>query len=86
MEFGWPKNLVDGTEWFGTITGLSGALVVSSNIGYVGFGYLVFLFSALSILYVGWKLERWGLFTMSIGYSLINLWGIWRWLVEPMMI
>lgn len=86
MKFGWPTNLIDSMEWFGTVTGLGGALVVSSNMGYVGVGYIVFLLSALSILYVGWKLERWGLFTMSIGYSLINLWGIWRWLVEPMMI
>ena len=80
------STFVNAVEWFGTVTGIGGALVVSSNIGYVGFGYIVFLISALSILYVAYILERWGLFTMSIGYTLINLWGIWRWLVEPLVV
>ncbi len=86
MKFGWPKNLLDSLEWFGTVTGIGGALVISSNIGHIGPAYIVFLISALSIWYVSWKLERWGLVTMSIGYSLINIWGIWRWLIEPMII
>ena len=85
MKFGWPDNLIDGLEWVGTITGIGAALVVSSNMGYIGIGYTVFLISAVCILYVALKLERWGLFTMSIGYILINLWGIWRWLLEPMI-
>jgi len=81
-----PKNHIDYLEWFGTITGLAGAILISSNIGYVGEGYVLFIASAFSILYVAWKLERWGLFTMSLGYAIINAWGIWRWLILPLML
>ncbi len=85
MKLSWPKTLVDYLEWFGTITGLAGAMLISSNVGYVGQGYILFIASALSILYVAWELERWGLFTMSLGYAIINAWGIWRWLVLPLI-
>ena len=84
-KIAWPKTSIDYMEWLGTITGLGGAIVVSSNVGYVGIGYIVFLLSSVFILYVALKLSRWGLFTMSIGYILINFWGIWRWLIEPIL-
>lgn len=85
MKIRWPNTALDYIEWIGTITGLMGALIVSSNMGYVGVGYIIFLISALCVLYVGVVLRRWGIFTMSLGYSLINLWGIWRWLIWPLI-
>ncbi|KKN00256.1 hypothetical protein LCGC14_1139470 [marine sediment metagenome] len=85
MKLSWPETHVDYLEWLGTITGLAGALIISSNIGYVGEGYMLFIVSALSILYVALKLERWGLFTMSLGYAIINAWGVWRWLILPLI-
>lgn len=85
MKISWPKTFVDYMEWFGTVTGLLGAVVISSNIGYIGQAYISFLISAIAILYVAWKLERWGLFTMSLGYAIINAWGIWRWLILPLI-
>lgn len=85
MKIPWPNTLVDYIEWFGTVTGLIGAIVISSNIGYIGQAYISFIISAIAILYVAWKLERWGLFTMSLGYAIINAWGIWRWLILPLI-
>lgn len=79
-----PKNWVDYTEWISTLTGLTGALLISSNIGFVGWGYVVFFISSTSFLYFAWKLERWPLFMMNFIFSIINLWGIWRWLLLPL--
>ncbi len=81
----WPKNLVDVTEWIGVITGLLGAFIISSNIGYVGWGYLIFLISSLAMMYFAWKLDRWPLFAMNTIFLAINAWGIWRWLLMPLM-
>lgn len=79
-----PKNLVDWFEWIGTITGLTGAAIISSNIGYVGWGYVIFWLSSLCFMYFSYKLERWPLFIMNTTFLVINTWGIWRWLIEPM--
>lgn len=75
-----PKNRVDIAEWFGVITGILGAVIISSNIGYVEIGYIIFSFSAVSMMYFARKLNRWPLFTMNVIFLAINFWGIWRWL------
>ena len=85
MRIPWPKTLIDYTEWFSTVTGLAGAIIVSSNIGITGWGYIIFIASAISLAWVSWYLKRWGIFTMSVGYTLINAWGIWRWLILPLL-
>lgn len=84
MKMLWPNTLVDYMEWLGTVTGLAGAALISSNIDLVGEGYILFIISAVAIMYVAWVLKRWGLFTMSLGYAIINAWGIWRWLILPL--
>ena len=80
-----PKNIVDWLEWFGMLTGIGGAAIISSNIGYVGQGYIIFGFSAACYLVFAWKFRRWPLFIMNSVFMVINFWGVWRWLIEPMI-
>jgi len=78
-----PKTLVDISEWIGVITGIVGAIIISSNIGLVGWGYVVFWISSITFMYFSWRLKRWPLFTMNLIFLCINTWGIWRWLLVP---
>ena len=80
-----PKNLLDYAEWIGTITGVLGALIIASNIGFVGYAYIVFWFSAFCYMFFAWKLKRWPLFFMNCVFLMINFWGIWRWLLQPII-
>ena len=80
-----PKNIVDWLEWFGTLTGIMGALIISSNIGYIGQAYIIFGFSAVCYLVFAWTFKRWPLFIMNCVFMVINFWGIWRWLIQPMI-
>lgn len=80
----WPRTSLDYIEWFGTITGLIGAVIIASNFafaGSVGVGYCVFLLSSISYMYVAYILKRWGLFTMNVAFTIINFWGIYNWLI-----
>lgn len=81
-----PKTLADWCEWIGTITGILGAALISSNIGYIGWAYVVFCFSSFSFMYFSYKLERWPFFIMNVIFLVINIWGIWRWLIGPMVL
>lgn len=85
MGFLIPKTWLDAAELFGSVFGVMGAVVISSNIGLVGQGYLVFLISSVLYMFFAWKIGRWPLFAMNAVFCIINLWGIWRWLVEPMI-
>ena len=86
MKLSWPKTLVDICQWAGTITGVVGAGMIASNIGVVGWGYILFAISAVCYMYFSWQLKYFPLFAMNAVFMAINLWGIWRWLIQPLIL
>lgn len=72
-------------EWASTFTSFAGAALISSNISISGYAYIIFMVSSICGCYVGFVLRRWGIFTMNMGFNVINAWGIWRWLIMPIM-
>lgn len=78
-----PKTKVDWFDEIGSLTGIVGAFLISSNIGMEGAAYIIFLLSVMCFIYVGHVKGLNGIRRMNIVFLFINLWGIWRWLIQP---
>lgn len=77
------RTFLDCVEWLGTISGVTAAIIIASNLtftGSVGFGFCIYLISSISFTYVGYRLKRWGLMAMNVVFICINIWGIYNWL------
>ena len=70
-------------EWFGSITGIVGALLVALNIPLSGWGFVLFFSSSVSLTAYSLSAELYGIGLQQAVFSLINLLGIWRWLIKP---
>ncbi len=70
-------------KWLGTGTGIAGALLVALNDGgtIVGIGFVFFGVSAAAWVVAGWRMGEPSLVAMHGVFLVINLLGIWRWLV-----
>ncbi len=70
-------------KWLGTVAGIVGALPVALNIGgtIVGIGFVFFAVSATAWVVAGWRMGEPSLVAMHGVFLVINLLGIWRWLV-----
>lgn len=70
-------------EWIGAIGALAGTLIVALRVRWGGWGFAVMLvFSGLLLVLAVWH-ERWPYAVLFAGYELVNLVGIYRWLVRP---
>jgi hypothetical protein len=67
--------------WFGTATGLGGAVLLALNISCSGWGYILFLASSCTLLLwsIRHKLEH--QITLQGGFTIINALGVYRWLL-----
>ena len=68
-------------KWFGTVAGIAGAVVLALNIAASGWGFVVFLASSVSWTVAVLAMREPSLALLSIVYTVINLLGIWRWLI-----
>lgn len=68
-------------KWVGTISGVGGALLIAAHIPASGYGFLLFLLSSLSWSAAAWQMKEPSLLLLQGVFTLINLLGIWRWLV-----
>lgn len=78
-------NLTRVLECTGTVAGIAGAVLLSLNISYSPFGYVLFLFS--SVLLAGHARlirARW-LLTLQACFLMTNLNGIYHWLLLPVL-
>ncbi|CAC9961668.1 hypothetical protein [uncultured Gammaproteobacteria bacterium] len=65
--------------WFGTITGITGGLLVALNFEYSKFGYLFFMASAISWIIQGAKNNDNPLILLNTAFVCVNTVGIYRW-------
>ncbi|MCP4121406.1 MAG: hypothetical protein GY751_06595 [Bacteroidetes bacterium] len=67
-------------EWAGSITGLIGAAVLSTNTSLSGWGFVLFLISNLFLIFYAFQNRANGLLTMQLGFTATSVLGITRWL------
>lgn len=68
-------------RWFGTITGVAGALVLALNIPISGWGWVLFGFSSLCWTIAGAVMRDYSLVVLQLAFLIVDLIGIWRWLI-----
>lgn len=76
-------DLKTAFEWAGTVCGITGAAMVSSNTKYSKFGWIPFLISSVMLMGFAVKSDAWGLFLLECCFFLTNLIGLYRWLLKP---
>lgn len=74
--------MIDALSWFATAATIAGALLTASNLGarVTGSGFIVFLFGSVAWLAVGVTTGQPALTWTNAVLTLLNLFGIWRWL------
>ena len=68
-------------KWIGTVTGVMGALLIALNVGAVHWGFVFFLISSTIWCWAGYRQRDWSLASLQGAFVVINLVGLWRWLV-----
>jgi hypothetical protein len=74
--------MAEQISWFATAATILAALVTASNLGarITGYGFVIFLFGSIAWLSVGTMTGQPALLWTNAALTLLNIWGIWRWL------
>ncbi len=77
----------DIIQWFATITGIAAAIMVASNISakVSGYGFIIFTGSSIAWVTFGVLAGEPPLTIQNVVLTVINLVGIYRWLIKPAM-
>ena len=67
-------------KWVGTVTGVTGAVLIALNIGAVAAGFALFLISSLLWSAVGLIHREPSLVVLQGAFTVINMLGIYRWM------
>ncbi len=70
-------------EWFGAISGIIGALLLSLNIKISPWAYILFLVSNLSLGVWAWQSNAMAILVMQAVLAVISAIGIYRWMIHP---
>ncbi|CAC9596514.1 hypothetical protein [uncultured Gammaproteobacteria bacterium] len=65
--------------WLGTVTGITGALMVALNFEYSRYGYIFFMISAISWIIQGAKNNDKSLVLLNTVFVCINALGMYHW-------
>tara|TARA_Y100000588_G_scaffold317278_1_gene346289 strand:- start:286 stop:561 length:276 start_codon:yes stop_codon:yes gene_type:complete len=71
----------DALKWFGTATGVIGALILALNLPVSGWGWVLFAFSSFSWTIAGAVMKDYSLMVLQLAFLIVGLIGIWRWLI-----
>lgn len=76
-------SMEEVVRWLATLTGVSAAIMVASNFGrkITGFGFVVFTVSSLAWIAAGYFEDLPSLMVQNVVLTVINLLGIYRWLI-----
>ena len=67
-------------KWVGTIAGVAGAIVIALSLGFVIYGFYLYLISSVLWSVAGWVQREVSLFVLQSAFTAINVLGIYRWL------
>jgi len=74
-------NLLGLIKWTGTLLAIAGALVVSMDTIFSGYGFIIFAVSSLLWLSAGWMMQEMSIVLLNSVFILIDGVGIYRWLI-----
>ncbi len=66
-------------KWFGSATGVLGALLIASNVGAVGWGFILFALSSTAWAWSAAVMREPSLVALQTVFLGVDLVGIWRW-------
>ncbi len=69
-------------KWLGTALAVVGALAIALNIPYSGWGFVAFLVSSVCWSIAGFMMKEPSLVVLQGTFVVINLIGIYRWLIS----
>lgn len=72
---------LEPAKWLGTLSGIAGAILVALNMEVSGYGFLLFLASSLLWCAAGVVQRDDSLILLQATFVVINIIGIYRWLV-----
>jgi nicotinamide riboside transporter PnuC len=72
-------------EYVGAGFGIVGAALLALNNHYSPFAYIFFLASSFFLVIFSLKNSARGLLLMQVAFTLVNLIGIYRWILHPGM-
>lgn len=74
--------MADTISWIATVATVIAASMTASNLGtrFTGYGFCVFLIGSLSWLATGVLTEQPALIWTNVVLTILNIFGIWRWL------
>ncbi len=56
-----------------------------SKVAGAGWGFVAFLASNFGWLALSWIRGHWFMFAQQVGFTLSSLYGIWVWLLQPLL-
>ena len=68
-------------EWFGSMTGIAGAVLLAMNFDGSKYGFIFFLLSSFALIVFSYRRELTGLLTQQMVFFGINVLGIYRWML-----
>jgi len=74
-------SLLITTKWAGTVAGITGAVLIALNIGFVGYGFMLFLISSILWSAAAVVQRDVSLGVLQGAFTIINVLGIFRWMV-----
>lgn len=72
-------------EWTGCIFTIIGVFIFNSNIGLEYIALIAFLISNVALITFSINKKLSGLLTMNVVLLLINVFGVYRWIIEPFL-
>jgi len=66
-------------EAIGAILGVAGSLLIAVNLPYSKWGFVLYIVS--NVFLIGWAVRKkaYGIFSMYVVYTIVNIIGIVRW-------
>lgn len=76
-------NLIRVMEGVGAVAGIIGAALIASNTPVSSYGWVGFSISNVLLSGFAIHIRAWWMLSMQVCFSITNMVGLWRWLIEP---
>ncbi len=86
LTSGLPKLRLGGSQWLGTLYGVTGALILAMPGVAPAWGFAAFLISNVAWLVFGVSDRLWGLVVQQGVFLVASLIGIWNWWLGPLLL
>ena len=68
------------------LLGVLGTVLLAGRSRFAGWGFVAYLASNAGWLVFSWDRALWALFFQQLVFTLCSLYGVWTWLVRPVVV